>query len=377
MTLPLSRLVRPGLLDIAPYVPGKPLESLQRAHGVHDIIRFASNENAFGASPRAIEAMRRAAGEMHRYADAGCLKLRERIAEHVGVTPAHVMPTCGSNEMILLACQAFLAPGDEVLLHFPSFLMYPIAVRGAGGIPVAVPGGDFGIDLDALLAAVTPRTRMVFVCSPNNPTGDIVTAAALDRFLAALPPHVVVMLDEAYHEFVADPDYPDGVQRMLAHPDRAILVLHTFSKAHALASLRVGYGVMQPELVQLFERIRQPFNINGMAQAAAIASLEDTEQVQRSVQATREAMGPLAAGLRALGVHVRDSHANFLFCRFPSDTRPLCAALEQKGLIVRPLTAFGLDDTCTRITVGRPDENARLLAALRSLLPSATSPAQA
>jgi len=375
MTLPLSRLVRQGLLDIAPYVPGKPLEALQRAHGVQDIIRFASNENAFGASPRAVEAMRRAAGEMHRYADAGCLKLRERIAEHVGVTPAHVLPTCGSNEMILLACQAFLTPGDEAVLHFPSFLMYPIAVKGVGGVPVTVPGHDHGIDLDAMLAAITPRTRMVFVCSPNNPTGDIVRAESLDRFIAALPPHVVVILDEAYHEFVADPDYPVGVQRVLAHADRPILVLHTFSKAHALASLRVGYGVMNPELVGLFERIRQPFNINGMAQAAALASLEDTEQVRRSVLATREAMVPLAAGLRALGVNVRESHGNFLFCRFPSDTRPLCAALEQQGLIVRPLTAFGLDETCTRITVGRPDENARLLAALRTLMTSAASPA--
>lgn len=375
MTLPLSRLVRPGLLDIAPYVPGKPLESLQRAHGVQDIIRFASNENAFGASPRAVEAMRRAAGEMHRYADAGCLKLRERIAEHVGVTPAHVLPTCGSNEMILLACQAFLAPGDEAVLHHPSFLMYPIAIRGLGGVPVSVPGRDFGIDLDAMLAAVTPRTRMVFLCSPNNPTGDIVRAEALDRFLSALPPHVVVMLDEAYHEFVADPEYPSGIARVLAQTERPIIVLHTFSKAHALASLRVGYGVMSPELVSVFERIRQPFNVNGMAQAAAIASLEDPEQVRRSVQATQEAMVPFAAGLRALGVDVRDSHGNFLFCRFPSDTRPLCAALEQRGLIVRPLTAFGLDETCTRITVGRPDENARLLAALKSLLASAASTA--
>ena len=373
MTLPLSRIVRPELMEIAPYVPGKPLEAMQRAHGIQDILKFASNENPFGASPRAIEAMRRAAGEMHRYADAGSVRLRERIAEHLGVSAAHVLATCGSNEMILLACQAFLSPGDEVLIHHPSFLMYPIAVRGAGGVPVMVPGEDFGIDLDAMLAAVTPRTRMVFLCSPNNPTGDVIDAASLDRFLSALPPRIVVMLDEAYHEFAVGPGYPDGVRRMLALPERPMIVLHTFSKAYALASLRVGYGVMQPELVSVFERIRQPFNVNGMAQAAAFASLEDADQVPRSVKATHDAMGPLAEGLRALGVHVRPSHGNFLFCRFPTDTRPLCASLEQQGLIVRPLTAFGLDETCTRITVGRPEENARLLAALRAALASAPS----
>lgn len=368
MTIPLSALVRPGLLDIAPYVPGKPLEALLKSHGVQEILKFASNENAFGPSPRAVEAMRRAAADVHRYADAGSRRLRERIAARVGVSADHVLPTCGSNEMILLACQAFLSPGDEALIHHPSFLMYPIAVRGVGGVPVLVPGRDFGIDLDAMLAAVTPRTRMVFVCSPNNPTGDVVRAADLDRFLAALPPHIVVVLDGAYHEYVEDPADDGALACMRAAPERAILVLHTFSKAYALASLRVGYGVMQPSLVQVFERIRQPFNVNGLAQAAAIASLEDDEQVPRSVRATREAMGPLAAGLRELGVDVRPSQGNFLFCRFGSDTRPLCDALESEGLIVRPLTAFGLDATFTRITVGRPEENARLLTALRSLL---------
>lgn len=374
MTLPLSRLVRADLLEIAPYVPGRPLEALQRAHGVQDILKFASNENPFGPSPKAIEAMRRAAADVHRYADAGSQRLRERIAERVGVTPDHVLPTCGSNEMILLACQAFLTPGDEAVMHHPSFLIYPIAVRGAGGVPVRVPGEDFGIDLDGMLAAVTPRTRMVFVCSPNNPTGDIVGAEALDRFLAALPKDIVVILDEAYHEFVTDPAYPNGIERLRAHADRPMIVLHTFSKAFALASLRVGYGVMRPELVPVFERIRQPFNVNGMAQAAAIASLDDEEQVERSVRATRDAMGPLAEGLRALGVQVRPSQGNFLFCRFPGDTRPLCEALERQGLILRPLTAFGLDETCTRITVGRPEENVRLLAALKSLLASSASP---
>lgn len=374
MTLPLSRLVRRDLLEIAPYVPGKPLESLQRVLGVQDIHKFASNENAFGPSPRAIEAMRRAAADVHRYADAGGVKLRERISARLSVSPGHVLPTSGSNEMILLACQAFLSPGDEVVLHHPAFLMYPIAVRGVGGVPVLVEGADHGIDLDAMLAAVTPKTKMVFVCSPNNPTGDIVEAEALDRFLAALPPHVVVMLDEAYHEYVDHPRYPSGVARMLARPQQPIIVLHTFSKAFALASIRVGYGAMQPELVQVFERIRQPFNVNGMAQAAAIASLEDEDQVARSVTATRAAMGPLAEGLRSLGVQVRPSHANFLFCRFPRDTRPICAALEQMGLIVRPLLAFGLDETYTRITVGRPEENARLLTALQSVLASATNP---
>ena len=370
MTRPLTSLVRPELLEIAPYVPGRTLEALLREHSLDHVFKFASNENPLGPSPRAIEAVRAAAANMHRYADAGAVRLREALATKLGVTPAHVVPTCGSNEMILLATQAFLRPGDEAVIHHPSFLMYPIAVRAAGGVPVLVKGADWGIDLEGMLAAITPRTRMIFLCSPNNPTGDIVRAPELDAFLARVPDDVCVIIDEAYHEFAHDPAYPDAVRLVDALPHRPLIVLRTFSKAHALASLRIGYGVMRPELASVFERIRQPFNANGMAQEAALASLGDEAQITRSVAANRDAMAPLAEGLRALGVHVRESHGNFLFCRFPVECPPLCAVLEREGLIMRPLTAFGVDPHYSRITVGLPGENARLLAALRTLLPA-------
>ena len=373
MTRPLTSLVRPELLEIAPYVPGRSLEALRREYALDEILKFASNENPLGPSARAIEAVRAAATHMHRYADAGAVRLREELAARLRVTPAHIVPTCGSNEMILLATQAFLRPGDEAVIHHPSFLMYPIAVRAAGGIPVLVKGEDWGIDLEGMLAAITPRTRMVFLCSPNNPTGDIVREREFDAFLARVPDDVCVILDEAYHEYAQGPGYPDAVARVDALPHRALIVLRTFSKAHALASLRIGYGVMRPELASVFERIRQPFNANGMAQEAAVASLQDEEQVIRSVAANRDAMGPLAEGLRALGVHVRESFGNFLFCRFPVECPQLCKALEVQGLIMRPLTAFGVDPHYSRITVGLPAENARLLEALRALLPAPAS----
>ena len=373
MNRPLTSLVRPELLDIAPYVPGRTFEALKREYALDQILKFASNENPLGPSPRAVEAIRRAATQVHRYADAGAVRLREVLAEQLAVTPAHIVPTCGSNEMILLATQAFLRPGDEVVIHHPSFLMYPIAVREAGGTPVFVKGEDHGIDLDAMIAAITPRTRMIFLCSPNNPTGDIVREPEFDRFLARIPDDVCVILDEAYHEFVLDPAYPRAIARIDALAHRPILVLRTFSKAHALASLRIGYGVMRPELAAVFERTRQPFNANGLAQEAAIASLEDETQVTRSVAANRNAMGPLVDGLRALGVHVRESHGNFLFCRFPVECPALCKALERQGLIVRPLTAFGVDAFYSRITVGLPAENDRLLEALRVLLPATSA----
>lgn len=369
MTRPLTELIRPELLQVAAYVPGKPTEQLQREFGITDVIRFASNENALGPSPRAIAAAREAAGGMHRYADANGTLLREALATRLGVTSRHIVPGCGSNELILLLCQAFLRPGDEAVMHHPSFLMYPIAVRAFGGRAVTVPGVDHGIDLEGMLAAITPRTRLVFLCSPNNPTGDIVTQPRLDEFIAKLPEDVALVLDEAYHEFVQDPAYPNGVERVLAHPQRAIFVLRTFSKAHGLASLRVGYGVMDPSLADVLDRIRQPFDVNGIAQAAAVASLEDPEQVPRTVAMTRAGMEQLRDGLQMLGVKVRPSHGNFLFCRFPVDLRELCPALEEQGLLVRPLIAFGLDGFHSRITVGLPAENARLLAALRQLLP--------
>jgi histidinol-phosphate aminotransferase len=368
MNRPVTDVVRPDLMGIAPYVPGKPIETMLRETGVREILKFASNENPLGPSPRAIAAARDAAENLHRYADAGAVALREALASRLAVSAAQVIPTCGSNELILLACQAVLRPGDEVVMHDPSFLMYPIAVQSFGGRSVRVRRDDLGIHLDAMLEAVSERTRMVIVCSPNNPTGDIVAFDALAAFVAALPPHVLVAVDEAYYEFVDDPSYGTAIPLLARHPDRAIVVMRTFSKVHALASLRVGYGVTHPELVSVFDRIRQPFNVNGVAQAAALASLDDPEQVRRSVALVREQRDPLDTGLRELGADVRRGHGNFVFCRFPMDMRPVCSALEKHGIVLRPLQPFGLTPDYVRITYGTAEENRRLLAGLRDVL---------
>lgn len=373
MNRPLTELVRPELLQISVYQPGKPIEQLQRDLGLHEVLKFASNENALGPSPLALEAAHRAAQHMHRYADAGGSRLREELARQLNVPPSSIVLGCGSNELILLTCQAFLRPGDEAVMHHPSFLMYPIAVKAFGGRAVQIEGPDHTIDLEAMLGAITPRTRLVFLCSPNNPTGDILTGDQLDGFIRQLPADITLVVDEAYHEFAQDPAYPNGTERVLRHRDRAIVVLRTFSKAHGLASLRVGYGVMDPALSEVYDRIRQPFDVNGIAQAAALASLGDRHQVPRTISMTRAGMEQLTSGLRSLGVHVRPSHGNFLFCRFPTDVRGLCRDLEQQGILVRPLLAFGLDEFHSRITIGLPSENERLLLALRQLLPASAS----
>ncbi len=374
MSRPLTSLVRPELLGIAAYVPGKPIETLLRETGVSEVLKYASNENPLGPSPLAIAAARDALAGLHRYADAGAVALREALAAHLGVTPAEVLPTCGSNEMILLACQAFLRPDDEVVVHDPSFLMYDIAVRSFGARTVKVRRPDLGIHLGAVAEAVGPRTRMVIVCNPNNPTGDIVSFEALSAFVQSLPADVLVAVDEAYCEFVEDAGYGTAIPLLAKHPERPILVLRTFSKAHALAGLRVGYGVAHPDLISVFDRIRQPFNVNGVAQAAALASLGDRDQVQRSVALVREQRAWLDPALRELGAEVRPGHGNFVFCRFPLDMRPVCAALEKHGLVVRPLMPFGLTPDYVRVTYGTAEENHRLVEALREALRDAAAP---
>jgi histidinol-phosphate aminotransferase len=372
MAFDLAARVRPGLLDIAPYVPGKPIEQVTRELGLTEVLKFASNENPLGPSLRAVEAIRRVAGEVHRYADAGAVRLRAAIAERIGVTPEHVVATAGSNEMINIAVQVFVGPGDEVIVHHPSFLMYPIAVVSFGGGVVRAEGQDLATDVDAMLAAVTPRTRLVFLANPNNPTGDLVRRREYERLVDRLPPEVVLVVDEAYHEYVEDPEYPNGIRTMLERPDRAIIVLRTFSKAHALAALRVGYGVMRPDIANVVHRIRQPFNVSAVAQEAALASLNDEEQIARARECNRRGRAQLVPGLRALGVEPREGHGNFVLARFPMEVGPLCQALERRGLIVRPLKGWGVGPEYSRITIGTEAENRRLLAALAELLAPVT-----
>jgi len=358
----LAERVKPWVASLRPYEPGKPIETLERELGIRDSIKLASNENPLGPSPKAVEAAGRALARVHRYPDGACLRLREALAARLGVGGDQLVFGCGSDEVIELVAKAFLGPGDEALFAWPSFAMYPIVVQGMGAEGVRVPL-DAGLthDLPAMREAVTSRTRVVFVCNPNNPTGTSVGAEAFDRFAEALPEDVVLVVDEAYMEYARRADFPDALTWVRRRP--ATAVLRTFSKIHGLAGLRVGYGVMGAELAGYLERARHPFNVSLVAEEAALAALEDADHVARARATNDEGVRFLKREFEALGVETWPTDANFLLARTGEGSYD---ALLREGVIVRPMAGFGLTDV-VRITIGTPEENERLVKAVARL----------
>lgn len=354
--------VKPWIAALEPYVPGKPIDELERQLGITGAVKLASNENPLGPSPKAVAAAREVLGSLHRYPDGSCFRLRERLAERLAVAPGQLVFGCGADEILELVAKALLGPGDECVFAWPSFAMYPIVTRGMGATPVAVPlDGDLVHDLDAMARAVTARTRVVAVCNPNNPTGTSVGAAAFDRFAAALPDDVLLLVDEAYVDFARRPDFPDSLGWVARRP--GTLVARTFSKSVGLAGLRVGYGVTDSAFASLLERARHPFNVNLVAEVAALAALDDREHLERTLRLNAEGLAYLTRELTGLGIEVWPSEANFLLAR------PGPGAYERllrEGVIVRPLGGFGMPEH-VRITIGLPEENERLVKALRRL----------
>ena len=359
----LAHRVKPHIASLEPYQPGKPVEELERELGIEGALKLASNENPLGPSPRAVEAIRRAAGEVHLYPDGSCHALRRELAARLGVPERAVVFGTGSDEILELVAKSFLAPGDEAVHAWPSFAMYPIVIRGMGAEPVAVPLDARAVhDLDAMLAAVGPRTRVVFLCNPNNPTGTSVGAEAVDRFARELPEDVVLVVDEAYVEYVRRPDFPDSLELVRRRP--STLVLRTFSKIYGLAGLRIGYGIGGEELVSYLERARHPFTVSVPAQAAALAALADRAHVERSRRVNAEGAAYLERELAALGLEVWPTDANFVLVR----VRPgIADELLREGIIVRPMEGFGLPGHI-RVTIGTPEQNRRLVETLRRLL---------
>jgi histidinol-phosphate aminotransferase len=355
----IQDLVNPHIRDLAPYEPGKPLDELERELGIRDSIKLASNENPLGPSPKAMAAIGLQVADANRYPDGASFALRSKLAGRLGVDDTQLVFGCGADEVLELLAKTFLGVGDEVVMPWPSFAMYPIVVKGMGATPVMVPPrADFGHDLDAMLDAITPRTKIVFLCNPNNPTGTSFSADAYERFLDNLPEDVVLAVDEAYYEFVRRSDFPDAVASIARRP--GTLVLRTFSKIYGLAGLRVGYGIGDTELIGFLQRARHPFNVNKLAEAAAIAALDDTEHVERTLALNAAGIDFLTRELTALGYEVWPTDANFILVR----TGPgYYDALLRLGVIVRPMGSFGLDD-CVRISIGTQAENARLVKAL-------------
>ncbi|MBK6804207.1 MAG: histidinol-phosphate transaminase [Betaproteobacteria bacterium] len=354
--------------DIAPYVPGKPVEELAREFHLDPagIVKLASNENPRGPSPKALAAIATAAADVTRYPDGNGFALRSALASRLGVAPECLVLGNGSNDVLELVTQAFLTPGDEAIYAQHAFAVYPLATHARGAKGVEVPAKDHGHDLPAMLAAVTPRTRVVFVANPNNPTGTWIGAAAMEAFVANVPREVVVVLDEAYDEYLAPSDRSRSISWIARYPN--LIVSRTFSKAYGLAALRVGYGVMDASVADLLNRVRQPFNVNSLAQAAAIAALGDAAYVEESARSNREGMRQIEAGLAKLGVAFVPSHGNFLLVNVGDGAR-VYAALLRDGVIVRPVANYGLP-AFLRVTVGLPAENERFLAALGRALSS-------
>ena len=302
---------------------------------------------------------------LNRYPDGGGFYLRQALAKKHGVTPEHVVLGNGSNELIELLVHAFMRPGDEAVVPHPSFVVYPMSVQAAGGIRVVVMLRDYRLDLEAMGRAVTPLTKLVFIANPNNPTATIVTADEVERFMARVPDRTIVVFDEAYVEFAQGPDFPDSLGYM--KQGRKVVVLRTFSKAASLAGLRVGYGVADPDAVALLNRIRPPFNVNSLAQAAALAALDDEPHILECVRLIDAGRQFLYDEFKALGLKYVPSRANFILVDVGRSAAEIYQKLLREGVIVRPMTSFGME-TALRITVGTPQENRRLVRALGAVL---------
>jgi len=358
-------LANEHILGIAPYEPGKPIEELERELGIHDAIKLASNENPLPPSERVQKAIVAALATLNRYPDGGGFYLRQALAKKHGVTPEHVVLGNGSNELIELLVHAFMRPGDEAVVPHPSFVVYPMSVQAAGGIRVVVMLRDYRLDLEAMGRAVTPLTKLVFIANPNNPTATMVTADEVERFMARVPDRTIVVFDEAYVEFAQGPDFPDSLGYM--KQGRKVVVLRTFSKAASLAGLRVGYGVADPDAVALLNRIRPPFNVNSLAQAAALAALDDEPHILECVRLIDAGRQFLYDEFKALGLKYVPSRANFILVDVGRSAAEIYQKLLREGVIVRPLTSFGME-TALRITIGTPQENRRLVRALGAVL---------
>lgn len=366
----LDQQALPYVQSIMPYQPGKPISELARETGIAEgeILKLASNENPLGMSPRAATALRAALADLARYPDGNGFALKDKLARRLSVEAQQLVLGNGSNDVLELIARVFLAPGRAAVFAQHAFAVYPLATMATGARGIEVPARDFGHDLPAMRAAITPETRLVFIANPNNPTGTFVEAEVVRQFIAGVPDDVVVVLDEAYNEYLPPEQRVDSVRWIASHPN--LVVTRTFSKIYGLAGLRVGYAVASPVVADLMNRVRQPFNVNSLALAAACAAIDDDEFVNASYAMNRSGMAQIVAGLRTLGLRFIPSSGNFITFEIPAGQGGAAAVnkrLLALGVIVRPIAGYGLPDWL-RVTIGRPEENQRFLMALGSAL---------
>ncbi len=365
----LKTLATAGVQALQPYQPGKPLEELEREYGIRDAVKLASNENPLGPSPQAIAAMADQLDELARYPDGNGFHLKQVLAARHDVDLAQITLGNGSNDILEFLARAFVTPGQEVIFSAHAFAVYPIVTQAVGANAVITPAKDWGHDLDAMAAAVSERTRLIFIANPNNPTGTWLGGSALRAFLDTVPERVIVVLDEAYFEYASDPalgatDYPDGSRWLADYPN--LVVTRTFSKLYGLAGLRVGYGLSHPDVADMLNRVRQPFNVNSLALAAAEAAVGDAAHRQRSLTANAEGMAQLTAAFADLGLAYIPSVGNFV-CVKVGDGAAVYESLLRQGVIVRPIANYGMPDYL-RITVGSAGENRRCIEALATAM---------
>ncbi len=354
--------------SIAPYQPGKPISELARELGLEEssIIKLASNENPLGVSPKAQQAIRAALDGLALYPDGNGYELKHALSRHLGVGMEQLVLGNGSNDVLELAARAFLAPANSAVYAQHAFAVYPLVVQAMGCKGIEVPAKNFGHDLDAMSRAVRPDTRVVFVANPNNPTGTLAPAAEMERFVAGLPAQVLVVLDEAYNEYLRPEHRSDSLSWLKKYPN--LLITRTFSKVYGLAGLRVGYAVGSAGVADLLNRVRQPFNVNSISLAAAAAALTDHDFVRKSYELNLAGMDQLTAGLKKLGLEFIPSYGNFVTFKV-GDAKGVNAALLQSGVIVRPIAGYGMPDWL-RVSIGLESENARFLASLKQAIPA-------
>ncbi len=350
------------------YEPGKPIEEVARELGfedIADIVKVASNENELGPSPMAVEAMQEAIPEMHRYPDGGAFYLKKKLADNLDVSPDQILFGCGSNELIVFLGHVFLEQGTNLVMGAEAFAVYFLVAAMYNAETIRVPMPDHVHDLDGMLDAITPETRLVVICNPNNPTGTMVAPEALDRFIEKLPDQVIAIIDEAYFEVMPE-DHKPNVLKHIRAGKKNVILLRTFSKGYGLAGLRIGYGIGHPELIGLLNKTRQPFNVNGMAQAAAMAALDDITHLVETREMVEEGMCFFEQELPRIGIETTPSGANFILCK-TGNGREVFQELQKRKVIVRPMDPYGLPEHI-RITIGTPSQNQTVLEALKEVL---------
>ncbi len=357
-------LPRKEILEIRNYQPGKPIEEVQRELGLKDVIKLASNENALGPSPKAVEAIKKYLKNINRYPDGSCFYLKKALAKKLEVKEDRIIIGNGSDELIILALKAFLEPGDEVIVARPTFLIYEIASRIQGAKIKVVPMKDFRYDLKAMKEKISKDTRFVFIANPDNPVGTYVTKDELEEFLQGLPKDLIVFLDEAYFEFVDKEDYPNGLEFL---NDKDLIVTRSFSKAYGLAGLRIGYGISRALIIKYMNAVREPFNVNSIAQVAGIAALEDREFIQRTKRLIREGRRFLYTEFEKLDLCYIPSVTNFILFEAGRDARLIAMKLLRRGVIVREMGAWGLENFI-RVTIGTEKENRRFIEELKRVI---------